>query len=626
MIRELRAAGVIGVLDDHFARVLRRLVPEAPEEVLGAAALTSHLAESGHVCLVLSQHAGRVPRDADGQPLGVRWPALEAWTEALRNSALVVRSDVAEISRDKRPLVLDGHGRLYLYRFWRHEDCLAARIRKRLETAPPDLDPALLRDGLSRLFGSPLSDDSKHDAAPGDGQRLAALLALTRPFCVVTGGPGTGKTSTVVKILALLQEQALASHRPLELTLLAPTGKAAARLSASIKEAKAGLDCAPEVRDAIPEEAMTIHRRLGTRHFGVQPFVHNADNPIPTDGVLVDEASMVDLALMSHLVAAVPPGARLILMGDREQLASVAPGSVLADICNAGETPGYSHAMCERLQEQTGDHVRTSAETTAETGIWDSIAHLTHSFRFGAHSGIGELARAISAGDAEAALAVLRDEQYADVRRVDADSDTGRATLVKGAVAAYAPFVSGGEPADRLEALARFRVLCAHRTGSAGVETVNLAIEERLRRDGLLASPPNVRSYAGRPILVTANSYRLGLFNGDVGVLLSTDDAGLRAHFVDPDGRTRTFAPARLPDHETVFAMTVHKSQGSEFDDVVLLLPDRPSRVLSRELLYTAVTRARKSVTIHATADVFREAVSRRAERASGLRDLLWEG
>jgi len=618
VIKALRKAGVIGMLDDHFARVLRRLVPGCPDEVLGAAALVSHVAGSGHVCLALPEYAGQEIRDAAGQPVGLRWPRMEAWTAALMRSELVASGD----DPAARPLVLDAKGRLYLYRFWLHERWLAERLLARITVDPPAVDSALLQDGLSRLFGPPLGGAP----TPGDGQRLAAVLSVTQRLCVITGGPGTGKTSTVVKILALLLEQAqakaTASRRPLELTLLAPTGKAAARLSASIKEAKEGLDCAATLISDIPDEAMTIHRRLGWRRSSASPFWHDVDNPIPTDAVIVDEASMVDLALMSRLVAAVPPGARLILMGDREQLASVAPGSVLADICNAGETPGYSRPLLDRLAEQTGDRPAPVRQPPVDTGIWDSVAHLTHSFRFGAESGIGALARALSAGDAEAALAVLDDERHPDANRVNPGSRAGRAVLVNAAVAGYTPFASGNGAAERLEALARFRVLCAHRSGPSGVEALNLTIAEGLRRSGALV--PDGRWYAGRPLLVTTNSYALGLFNGDVGVLLPTPEASLRAHFVDPNGHTRTFAPARLPDHETVFAMTVHKSQGSEFDDVILVLPEKPSRVLSRELLYTAVTRARRSVTVHATPDILREAVSRRADRASGLRDLLW--
>ena len=644
MIPELRKAGVIGSMDDHFARVLARLVPQTCDEVLGAAALVSHVAESGHVCLALADHAGQAIRDAEGHPMGQRWPRLDAWTAVLAQSDLVTTIDHATPGRapTPRPLVLDSQGRLYLYRFWLYEQRLARGLLARLEAAPPDLDAPLLRDGLLRLFGPPLGgpplDGSSpggpllgdsSPGAPGDGQRLAAVLALTRRLCVITGGPGTGKTSTVVKILALLLEQARARdqglgapRRPLDLTLLAPTGKAAARLSASIQEARSRLDCAPDLRDAIPDKAMTIHRRLGTRRSSSSPFWHDARNPIPTDAVVVDEASMVDLALMSHLVAAVPPDARLILMGDREQLASVAPGSVLADICNAGDTPGYSRALVDDLSRDTGDRPPVARKPPAGPGIWDSIVHLTHSFRFDAHSGIGVLARALSAGDAEAALAVLEDDRHPDVRRVDTGTAASRDALVDTAVAEYRPFATAGTPAERLEALSRFRVLGAHRTGPSGVELMNVAITEGLRRAGLVT--PDGRWYPGRPILITANSYPLGLFNGDVGVLLPTPEGTLRAHFVDPDGQTRTFAPARLPAHETVFAMTVHKSQGSEFDDVVLLLPDRPSRVLTRELLYTAATRARRSVTIHGAPDILREAIRTRAARASGLRDLVW--
>ncbi len=635
MILALRRAGLIGALDEHFARALGRMAPGASASVLGAAAMASSLLESGHVCLELDGLAGRpVARarpegegdDGAGGRGEPRWPDLDEWRELLLGSGLVAAAKlqdgpaVAPDLPEVRPLVLDDGSRLYLYRMWRHERSLARGLRARLGDPPTEPDGVLLGEGLASLFGPPVGGGS--GPSPGDGQRMAALLAVTGRLCVVTGGPGTGKTSTVVKLLALLQQQALARGRPLALDLLAPTGKAVARLSESIKSAKAGLTCDPAVLASIPEEAMTLHRFLGVGWGGPGRTAGGRSSPIPTDGVLVDEASMVDLAMMSRLLEALPPRARLILVGDREQLESVAPGSVLSDICNGGETRGYSRELVSRVERLTGDRLPSSPDPLPEGGMWDSVVHLTHSFRFGADSGVGRLARAVAAGDADAALALLDDERFGDVRCVEPGGVKGRDALVDEAVRVFGPLLRGGSAAELLAGLTRFGVLCATRVGPAGVEEVNLRIEEGLRGAGFIRGTG--RSYPGRPILVRENSYRLKLWNGDVGILLDQEGLGLRACFVDPRGRSRLFAPARLPAHETAFATTVHKSQGSEADQVSLLLPEVSSRGLTRELLYTAVTRARETVTIYGGRKVLAEMIGRRVERSSGLRELLW--
>ncbi len=619
-LEALRALGILSPLDEHFARTLGRLGGDLRGEVVLAAALASRQVSNGHVCLDLAQlTAMPVPYD-EGRPVGVEqvWPPLQPWLDALRSSPLV------GCGRALTPLVLDDHGRLYLRRYWEHETCLAGALRGRATQTDASLDGPWLRRTLDRLFaadGSPAENGGEPD-----WQRIAALLALQRRFCVISGGPGTGKTFTVVKILALLVEQALhAGTRVPRMTLVAPTGKAAARLSESIGAAKGRLRCDDNVRDAIPEAAATIHRCLGSINGSSTNFRHHVDNPLVTDVVLVDEASMVDLGLMSRLVAAVPRPARLILLGDKDQLASVEAGAVLGDICNTGAAGHYSHALVEQVAALTGDQLPLSADAPPDTGIWDCIVQLTRSYRYGPDSGIGRLARAINVGDGPGALAILDCGDYPDVTRVDPSpgAELG-APLRTAAIRGFGPCLRARQPLDQLRALEQFRVLCAHRRGPEGVELINRQLETALADADLIT--PDSPMYRGRLVMVTRNDYLLDLFNGDVGIIANDPEqpGGTLAMFLGHQGAIRMLSPSRLPPHETVFAMSVHKSQGSEFDEVAVLLPHRPSPVVSRELLYTAVTRARRRVAIHAGREQIEQAIVHRIERASGLRDMLW--
>jgi exodeoxyribonuclease V alpha subunit len=616
----LRAAGLLSALDEHFTRAMARIGNDGREEVLLAAAMTSQQVSNGHVCLDLARLAAiSVLYNEEGQAVAERpWPALEPWLDALRSSPLV--GDPSAVT----PLVLDAAGRIYLRRYWEHEAGLAAALRERAAQVEVSLDGAWLRDTLERLFPAD-TPVMQHGTEP-DWQRIAALLALQRRFCVISGGPGTGKTFTVVKILALLIEEAMHTGRRLpRVTLVAPTGKAAARLSESIRSAKGTLSCSDQVRASIPEDAATIHRCLGSIGGSSTNFRHHAANPLVTDVVLVDEASMVDLALMSRLVAAVPRRARLILLGDQDQLSSVEAGAVLGDICNTGSTCSYSRALVEQIAQLTGDRLPVSADAPPVTGIWDCIVQLTRSYRYGPQSGIGTLARAINAGDAQTALQILDSAEYPDVTRVEPleGADLGE-SLRTAAIHGFTPYLKAPEPLAQLRALEKFRVLCAHRRGPTGAEQVNEQIEEALADANLIR--PNSQSYIGRPVIVTRNDYHLQLFNGDVGIVVEDPErsGGKLVLFQGTQDTVRRLSPSRLPPHETVYAMSVHKSQGSEFDEVAVLLPRRASPVVSRELLYTAVTRARRGVTVHATRELIEHAITHRIERASGLRDRLW--
>ncbi len=584
-LEELRAAGELGMLDLQFARAMGRLANDERPEVLLAAALASRHVSQGDVCLDLAS--------LDLEP-SARWPELQGWLATLRASPMVSNGSVAT------PLVLDDSNRLYLRRYWLHERRLAAAIGDRARTIVEGVDPAELEAGLQRLFAP--STDGKPDL-----QRAAATMAVKRKFCVVSGGPGTGKTYTVVKILALLVEQAAAANLPLpQMTLMAPTGKAAARLSESINQAKADLACSDAVKDAIVEDATTIHRALGSIRGTSTQFRHNQRSPLVTDIVLVDEASMVNVALMARLVAAVPDHARLILLGDKDQLASVEAGAVLGDICNT-----------------SGGRQRPAAATPDASGIWACVTHLDRSYRYEDGSGIEALALAINAGDSAAALRVLT-SSAADVA-IEAPPPPGELgdELSSAVLRGYDAYLQDAPASARLASFGKFRVLCGHRVGTRGVVAINEQIRDLLRRHGKIHGRGDL--YVGRPVMVTVNNYELRLFNGDVGLILPNPDGdGLRAVFGATEATQRLLAPSRLPTHETVFAMSVHKSQGSEFDHVAVLLPDQASPVVTRELLYTAVTRARKSVVIHASHEVVRQTIGQRIVRTSGLRSALW--
>ena len=611
-LEELLGCRALTPFEAHFGRAIARLAGAQDPRIALAAAAACHASSAGHVCVGLSTLAGSRIGSTDETEDPPRWPALEGWRDALWASGAV--GDGTQPT----PLVLDEAGRLYLTRYWRYEDDLARSLLIRASGRAAGVDESLLAAGLERLFGPPPPGETL------DRQRLAAATAVLRRLAVISGGPGTGKTTTVVRILALLAEQArVAGQPPPRVRLAAPTGKAAARLSESIRDALEHNGGATDEAE-LPREASTIHRLLRTRWYAPNRFVHDRDNPLPADVVVIDETSMVDLALLSKLVAAVPERARLILLGDRDQLASVEAGAVLGDICNTGRPVRRSADFASVLARITGQPVPGSPLVEGPaTGLGDSVVQLTHNYRFGPDSGIGRLAAAVNGGRSDEASTLLRDPEVPDVslREVadEAAIDPIAAPYLR---RGYAPYLAASEPAARLAALGRFRVLCAHRRGPGSVESLNALAEAEFERAGALQPGPDW--YAGRPVLVSANDRALRLFNGDVGVIAATRTGGTEAVFADADGGTRALAPSRLPRHETVFATTVHRSQGSEVDEVLVVLPLKPSPVVTRELLYTAITRARRAVTICASTAAVEGAVGRRFPRASGLRDRLW--
>ncbi|HET6583116.1 MAG TPA: exodeoxyribonuclease V subunit alpha [Nannocystaceae bacterium] len=599
-IARLGAAGVFGPLDVHFARTLAALDPKASPDILLGAAYASRAIAVGHVCADLRRITGRPLVDGEGNPIAdVELPPMFRWALELGAGKSPLVGDGSKLS----PLVFDGGARLYLYRYHRYQTRLADALRRRA-SARHAVDPEMVRGELARLFGA--ADDLRGDAQ----QREAAAVAATRGLTVLSGGPGTGKTTTVVRLIALLQ--AIALHErgtPLRVLLLAPTGKAAARLEETIGQHVAGLSCSEAVRAAMPRRAETIHRALGFRPGTPTRFHYGSEVPLPADVVLVDEASMVDLALMSKLLDAVPEAARVVLVGDKDQLASVEAGAILGDICNAGE----------------------QAPTTAAPPIADCLVELVHNYRFESDSGIGSLARAIKNGrrdDARARLLAAERGETGDLAVVPLEDPEALPAVLRAAVVrGYGEYLRAATPADRLARLGAYRLLTPHRRGPFGVERLNALVEQLLADAGLV--DPSTPWYAGRPILVTANDYQLQLFNGDVGMLLEDEHGRVRACFPGGGGTAdasglRWISPARLPAVESVYAMTVHKSQGSEFDEVGLVMPRHVSAILTRELLYTGLTRARRHAVLYGQIQGVVDAIGRRIDRASGLREALW--
>lgn len=579
----------LGPLERAFVASLQRLEPQTPEAVLLAAALCCEALAGGDVCLPLRRLAGRRP----WPEIDLVLPALEAWRAQLEASPLVGGPGAYA------PLILDGE-RLYLARYQAYEQQLAERLLARASDAP-EVDEACLVESLARLFA--------FNRQTPDWQRLAAAQAVRRRLAVISGGPGTGKTTTVVRLLAALLEQPGGAN--LAIGLAAPTGKAAARMAEAIRNAKAQLPVAEAIRAALPDEARTLHRLLGSR--GDSPRVrHDATNPLPLDVLVVDEASMVDLALMAKLVEALPPRARLILLGDKDQLAAVEAGAVFAELC---EGRGFDARAAADLERLTGQAVPIQAPRSR---LGDAVVLLTHSHRFAGDSGIGELARRINAGDAPGTLALLR-EGAAELLWNAEPSAAALVERLEQGYAAYLQAARQGDPAAAFAAFNGFRALTAQREGAFGVAGLNEALEARFKRRLGVAS--RERWYPGRAIMVRQNDYALGLFNGDIGLCLQSGD-GLRVFFEGEQG-FRGFAPARLPSHDSAFAMTVHKSQGSEFSEVLLALPEQPSPLLTRALLYTGITRARQRVELWALPARLAEAVKARAERASGLAERL---
>jgi exodeoxyribonuclease V alpha subunit len=599
-------------IDRQFGQFMERLCRGKSSCIGRIASLVSAFARHGRVCLALPSVASQTISFDNGAG-EISIPSLEVLTKDLREAPVVGGSG------EFKPLILDKEDRLYLYRYWEYEQDLISFFRRRIDQHSPDglinNEQATGRIALmlNRLFGE--------NGSEINWQKFAAALCCHRTLCILTGSPGTGKTTAVGAILAVLEATA---RDPLRIALTAPTGKAAARLGEAIARSKKQLDYPDDIKARIPEYATTIHRLLESRPFSPY-FRHDKTHLLPVDVLVIDEASMVDLPLMAKLSHALPETARLILVGDRNQLASVEAGTVYGDLCGDFAFPPFTSEFLSRMSDYVGREILSLPTISEKAGIHDCIVELRRNYRFPADGLIGRMSTAVQKGDAGSLMHVLQESsnghiQWTNIPETHKLKEALRKTVIP-EYGAYLKLVHDQADSQKIfSQFENFRILCAVRMGYFGVENINRLVEQILYEDGLISRMGGI--YPGLPLIVLRNDYQLRLYNGDVGIILREGER-LVACVEDENGDIRRFSPSRLPEYEKVFAMTVHKSQGSEFQKVLFMMPKQDSPLLTRELIYTAVTRAKKGLMIWSDEPVLGVAVTRVITRYSGLRDGL---
>ena len=615
-------------LDLSLARYLISFEKKFSSDLEELIRLLSYYSRNGHVCLDLNASLPLSPEPPRSErDLSLLLPAKAALKRVLRTAA------IAGGAEEATPLTLEGD-RLYLRRLYLKERSLIAEILRRRDVAAPPENAAETLRLLEDLFpddAAALTEEMiHHPERIRNPQARACVLCLRRSFLVLSGGPGTGKTATAVKALTLL----LRAEPQTRLAVAAPTGKAALRLGESLNALLDALPVPEDIRERLPTEATTLHRLLGAGERSGY-FRYHRDHPLPLDFLLVDEASMADLPLLARVMEALPPQARVLLVGDRHQLASVEAGAALGDICRA-----FENEESEPVREETKLSKKTAKKISRKQTSDDQydlflntredatkgnepekksdaapVIFLEKNYRFGDSSGIAALAREIRGGAGKEAFALFS-RGYEDLGLLDSSPDRMRSSLARAAEEGYAEFRRERDPEGCLELLGKFRILASHRGGPRGVRRLN-EFALAVFADGNAAGEP-------RPILVNRNDYRLRLFNGDTGVLLTDGENRARVYFREQgSNRVRSLEREDLPSHELCYAMTVHKSQGSEFDRVLLVLPEETTPLLTRELIYTAVTRAREKFLLCGAGDVFAGALERTIRRPSGIYDAL---
>ncbi|MCW5212097.1 exodeoxyribonuclease V subunit alpha [Desulfobulbus sp. TB] len=630
-------AGAIRPLDLHLGLFLekqavsrvRTISTERQQRhppLLLAATLASAAVGNGHICFPLEEATGE---QISEQPVIADLvkeycPNPKYWREELLATSVVGNPG------EDSPLILDKKNHLYLYRFLCYEEFIAKTLRHRAATQLT-CDHQLAAQLLRQLFPS----TEQGEGGRINFQQIAAALALLKPLLIISGGPGTGKTHTVARILAVIQalhaqQQQGQRKKILKVALAAPTGKAAARLEESLRQAK--LSLSEEFCRNIPEQAQTLHRLLGSRP-GAATFRFNRENPIYLDLLILDEASMIDVEMMVSILEALPEKTRIILLGDRNQLASVEAGSLFADLCGHDE-PQWSSQLCTQLEQlcnSPGVLSSSSAQVAYATGqateqagvspLADSLVVLRTSYRFQNNSGIGALASAVKKCSVEQVQQVIT-AHFTDVEAVQYTGKKRKQWLEEQIIQGFQPMLTASTPEQAFAAMEGFRLLCALRKGPDGVQGINTLVTQVLRQAGLITLQ-NTEWYHGRPIIILRNQYEMQLFNGDTGILWQDEKGLLRAWFRRSDNSLTSMSCARLPEHETAYAITIHKAQGSEFEQVLLVLPEEESQILTQELLYTGITRAKNKLILCASLARIATTVQKKTQRFSGLAEKL---
>jgi len=606
-IDDLKTSGVFNDIDIHLADFFTGKAAGSDPALYLLILLLSNRLSQGDVCLDINEIEGRPLSDfiEAGELLqDINIP------DKKKILSVVKKSGIAGADGDPMPVIIDGDERIYFQKYYFFEKQLAESLKRMaLPVLHETITPGVT-EMFSRLF--------KLKEGETDWQGVAAWCALNSSFSVISGGPGTGKTSTVIRILSLLAEM---MGGGISIALAAPTGKAAARLRESVTASLETLPVSEEIKAAIPRETYTIHRLLGSVS-GSPEFRHNSENPLRYDVIIVDECSMADLALMYRFFKAVKPGARVILLGDRDQLSSVEGGAVFGDICDRGRAHGYSSQFIRKGSLLLGEAFSRDAEAeSAETPLSGTMTILRKSYRFSGESGIGLLSDLIRNGDHAGAVKIISDRKNRDIFLTGECTASSIEDIFRTAVSEAFSIKEIPRHESILEFIKGFAILTATRSGPAGAAALNSMAERILEEAGVIS--PSMEFYEGRPVMVTRNDYNLSLFNGDIGITCFKDGE-LRVIFEKPDGEKVYIHPSRMPEHETAFAMTIHKSQGSEFNEVLLVLPPADSRLMTRELLYTAVTRGKKRVVIASDKETVAKMIENPMKRMTGLRERLW--